>query len=203
MRHQHRTGRGRTYLLVYGTKMTSLRGQRLITEPYAPRPVPLSLFWRRIIVLSAFVGIGTCAALGFVYVHFFVVHFGTMAVLERPATERDVVGVNRMKDGEARLESARFLAAYESTDYYAAKGSSDEDFCLVGKALSTGDYWEVCRKMSDGRDAVAYVMGPDGRHVALVPDQLDHAALEADGWVTIHDNLMIQPLPPCGAPRIC
>ena len=167
------------------------------------RPRPLTLFWKLIIALAAAVGVGTCVGLGFIYSHFFIVDFGTVRVLERPATERDMPAANRAADGEARIDSARFLATYESTTYYVAKGSTDSSFCILGKGSYSDDYWELCRKMGDGRDPVVQVSGPDGRNVVLVPDQFNHRELEADGWVTIHDNVMIQPLAPCTTPLVC
>jgi hypothetical protein len=165
--------------------------------------VPLTLFWRLVVALSAVVGIGTCVALGLLYAHFFIVQAGTMAVLERPATERDVLDINAVAGGEAEVASARFLAIYEYTDYYATQGASADDVCLVGQAITTGDYWELCETMADSREVIGFVAGPDGRNVALVPDQFDHGQLEADGWVTLHQNLLVQPLAPCKAPLVC
>lgn len=165
--------------------------------------MPLTLFWRLVIALSAVVGAGTCVALGLLYAHFFIAQVGTMTVLERPATERDVLEVGSVAGAEAEIASARFLAIYEYTDYYAAKSVSADDVRVVGQAITTGDYWEFCEKLADGRDVAGYVAGPDGRNVALVPDQFDHGQLEPDGWVTLHHNLMIQPLASCKAPLVC
>jgi hypothetical protein len=159
-----------------------------------PHIAPLTLFWKIVIALAAAAGAGTCVALGFLFAHFFIANPGTVAVLDRPATDQDAVGVTRTADGEANIENARFLANYDSTAFYVAPGLMKEDFCLVAKGSWEEDtYWELCGKMIDGRDQLIHVQNPDGKGVILAPDQLDHKKLEADGWVTLHDNLMIHP----------
>lgn len=95
----------------------------------------------------------------------------------------------------AVLGETRLLASYESMTYYAAPGTTSGVVCLVGKyAWDEASYWEACDYLRDGRDPVAEVQDPDDRDILFVPDQFDHGPLERQGWVTLHRNLLIQPL---------
>ncbi|SDT59887.1 hypothetical protein SAMN04489743_3842 [Pseudarthrobacter equi] len=159
-------------------------------------PVPLTPFWRLMITFAALAGLGTCAVLGLVYVRFVMGVPGTVHVLERQLTKQDAVPAIQDEAGEAKIRESRFLAAYESMNYYAAPGPLPEVVCLVAKYPYDDqyNYWEACNSLGDGRDILVEVQDPDDRTVVFVPDQFDHLPLERDGWVTLHRNLLIQPL---------
>ncbi len=168
-----------------------------------PAP-PLTLFWKLVIALAALVGTGTCVTLWALYDHFLAVHPGTVSVLERPAGDRDAVGLPRITPGEADIDQARFLATYEATTFYASPGTTSEDYCVVVKTTYDSRwYWESCGTMFDGRHQLATVSDAQGRYAILVPDQFDHKSWEAEGWVTVHPNLLIHPLEACHAPLRC
>ena len=163
----------------------------------APRPAePLTLFWKLVITLAAFVGVSTCAVLGFIYVHFFVGTPATVEVLERQLTEQDAVPAVQDDEGEAAIREGRYLASYESVSYYAAPGVVPGVACLVVKSPWDDEtsYWEACNEVRDGRDILVGVQDPGSRDILFVPDQFDHRPLEQDGWVTLHRNLLIHPL---------
>lgn len=166
------------------------------TSMTGPRPAePLTLFWKLMVTLAAVLGVGTCAGLGLIYVHFFVGTPGTVEVLERQLTKSDAVPARQDEEGEAVIGESRLLASYESMTYYAAPGTTSGVVCLVGKyAWDEASYWEACDYLRDGRDPVAEVQDPDDRDILFVPDQFDHGPLERQGWVTLHRNLLIQPL---------
>lgn len=159
-------------------------------------PVALTTFWKLMITFAAVAGAGTCLALGLLYVRFFLSIPGTVEVLERQLTKQDALPAIQDYDGEARIRDSRFLASYESVTYYAAPGLVPGVACLVGKYPwdDRFSYWEACNEVGDGRDILVNVADPDDRDVLFVPDQFDHAPLERDGWVTLHRNLLIQPL---------
>lgn len=159
-------------------------------------PVPLTPFWRLMITFAAIAGVGTCAVLGLLYVRFVMGVPGTVHVLERQLTKQDAVPAIQDEAGEAKIRESRFLAAYESMNYYAAPGPLPEVVCLVAKYPydDVYNYWEGCNSLGDGRDILLEVQDPDDRTVVFVPDQFDHLPLERDGWVTLHRNLLIQPL---------
>ncbi|WP_314215822.1 hypothetical protein [Pseudarthrobacter equi] len=148
------------------------------------------------ITFAALAGLGTCAVLGLVYVRFVMGVPGTVHVLERQLTKQDAVPAIQDEAGEAKIRESRFLAAYESMNYYAAPGPLPEVVCLVAKYPYDDqyNYWEACNSLGDGRDILVEVQDPDDRTVVFVPDQFDHLPLERDGWVTLHRNLLIQPL---------
>ncbi|MDQ0768063.1 hypothetical protein QF031_000812 [Pseudarthrobacter defluvii] len=172
-----------------------------VTQQAAP---PLTLFWKLVITLAAVVGMGTCAGLWALYDHFLAVHPGSVAVLQQPAAERDAVRLQRITPGEADIDKARFLATYDTTTFYATPGESPEDYCVVVKpTYDSRWYWESCGTMFDGRDQLAAATDQQGRYAILVPDQFDHKSWEAEGWVTVHPNLLIQPLASCHAPLRC
>ena len=159
-------------------------------------PVPLTPFWRLMITFAAITGLGTCAVLGLLYVRFVMGVPGTVHVLERQLTKQDAVPAIQDETGEAKIRESRFLATYESMTYYATPGLVPGVACLVGTYPWDDEfgYWEACNEIGDGRDILVDVADPDDRVVLFVPDQFDHAPLERDGWVTLHRNLLIQPL---------
>ncbi|ACL41357.1 hypothetical protein Achl_3400 [Pseudarthrobacter chlorophenolicus A6] len=148
------------------------------------------------VALAVVAGVGTCAVLGLVYVRFFMAVPGTVEVLERQLTKQDAVPAGQDEGGDARIRDSRFLATYESMTYYAAPGLVPGVACLVGTYPWADEfgYWEACNDIGDGRDVLVDVADPDDRGVLFVPDQFDHTPLERDGWVTLHRNLLIQPL---------
>jgi len=156
---------------------------------------PLTLFWKLIIALSAAVGVGTCAVLGFVYVQFFMPVPGTVDVLARQLTKQDAVLAIQDEEGEARIGESRFLASYESVTYYAAPGKTSGVACLVLKAAWDDrlSYGEACNAVGDGRDPLVDIPDVDGSDVLFVPDQFDHRRMEQEGWVTLHRNLLVHP----------
>ncbi|WP_045731138.1 hypothetical protein [Pseudarthrobacter chlorophenolicus] len=148
------------------------------------------------VVLAVVAGLGTCAVLGLAYTRFFMVVPGTVEVLERQLTKQDAVPAIQDDSGDARIRESKFLATYESMSYYAAPGFVPGVACLVGTYPWDDEfgYWEACTEIGDGRDFLVDVADPDDRAVLFVPDQFDHTPLERDGWVTLHRNLLIQPL---------
>lgn len=165
---------------------------------------PLSGYWRGIIALAAMVGVAVCIGLGFLWATLFMTVPGSVSVLDRAATGQDTLADRHSTKGSARLDAARFLATYENTSYYAAPGAAGaDDYCLIAEPAPMDTYREACAKMVDGRDWLALLSDPDGRNVILVPDQFDAPAIEEEGWVALHRNLMVQPLPPCLARSVC
>jgi hypothetical protein len=66
-------------------------------------------------------------------------------------------------------------------------------FCLITeRVLADGGWNASCGQLIDGRDALTSLSDAEGRLIVLVPDQFDHRPLEADGWVTVHTNLLVE-----------
>jgi hypothetical protein len=158
--------------------------------------------WKLIVALAAALGVGTCVALGFLAVALFVPQQGTLQVLDTAASERDVLtGDFGSMSSDVQMENARFLGMYENTKYFAAPSAySEASFCLIAVAVMEDGGWEAaCGELIDGRDVLTYVWDADGREVVLVPDQFDKGMLEVEGWVSVHQNVMVQVDP--DAPR--
>lgn len=156
----------------------------------------MSHAWKFVVVLAAAVGVGTCVALGFLWTALFIAQPGTLYVLERASSERDMpAGDYATLADDARMEGVRFLGTYHNTNYFAAPSAYDEaSFCLIAEPVVEDGVWEAaCDRLLDGRDVLASVAGPEGRLAVLVPDQFDHGTLEADGWVSVHQNLLVEP----------
>jgi hypothetical protein len=151
--------------------------------------------WKLAIAFAAVVGVGTCVALGFLLAAMFIAQPGSLQVLDRPPSEQDMPGGDYVSMEDARMEGARFLGTYSDSSYFAAPSNYDRNsFCLIAEPVMDNDEWRAtCNRMIDGRDVLTSISDPEGRWAVLVPDQFDHSQLEADGWVSVHQNLLVQP----------
>jgi hypothetical protein len=135
-------------------------------------------------------------ALGFLWSALFIPQPGSLTVLDRVASHQDVmVGDYGPVARDMRTEDARFLGTYHNSDYFVAPGTYDETtICLITKSVVDDGVWAAnCGFLIDGRDMLTNVSDAEGRMGVLVPDQFDHRTLEAEGWVSVHQNLLVQP----------
>ncbi|MEW9872721.1 hypothetical protein [Arthrobacter sp. HS15c] len=166
--------------------------------PIARQPYRVTRTWQLIIAFAAAAGVGTCVALGFLWAAMFVAQPGSLEVLDRAATDQDMPVSDYASLEDARMEGARFLGTYSNSNYYAAPSTYDRNsFCLITESVADDGVWEAtCNRLIDGRDVVTSISDLEGRWVILVPDQFDHGELEAEGWVSVHQNLLVQPRMP-------
>ena len=162
-------------------------------------PYRLTRAWKLIIASAAVAGTGTCVALGFLWAAVFIPQPGTVHVLDRAPSDQDMpAGDYASLAGDVRLEDSRFLGSYNNSNYFVTPVADDEDaFCLLTEPVIGDGLWEfACNTMIDGRYVLTSISDMEGRWAVLVPDQFDHAGLEADGWVSVHQNLLVQPKGP-------
>lgn len=160
-----------------------------------PGVTPLTRGWKLIIALAAAVGLGTWVGLAFLWSALFLAQPGTLDVLQRAPTEQDVLaGDYSDLEREVWLEDVRYLGEYNNSNYFVAPDRLDSTgFCLITeRVLADGGWNASCGQLIDGRDALTSLSDAEGRLVVLVPDQFDHRPLEADGWVTVHTNLLVE-----------
>ncbi|MDR7160138.1 hypothetical protein [Arthrobacter sp. BE255] len=171
--------------------------------PGAQPPYRLTATWKLIIASAAVFGVGTCVALGFLWAAMFVTQPGSLEVLDRAPVDQDMPVSDYASLEDARMEGARFLGTYGNSNYYAAPSTYDRNsFCLITEAVADDGVWEAtCNRLIDGRDVVTSISDLEGRWVILVPDQFDHGELEAEGWVSVHQNLLVQPRMPAAEER--
>lgn len=152
--------------------------------------------WKLIIAFATVVGIGTCVALGFLWAALFVVQPGSLQVLDTAPADQDVPAGDYASLTDARMEGARFLGTYSNSNYFAAPSTYDENsFCLITEPVADDGVWEAtCNRLIDGRGVLTSISDTEGRWAILVPDQFDHGELEAEGWVSVHRNLLVQPM---------
>lgn len=160
------------------------------------RPYRVTGTWKLAIAFAAVVGVGTWVALGFLLATLFIAQPGSLEVLDRAPSEQDVPAGDYATLEDARMEGARFLGTYSNTNYFAAPSTYDRNsFCLITESVMDYQEWEAtCNRMVDGRDVLTSISDLEGRWAVLVPDQFDHGQLEAEGWVSVHQNLLVQPL---------
>ena len=158
-------------------------------------PYRVSGTWKMAIAFAAIVGVGTCVALGFLLAAMFVVQPGSLQVLDRAPSDQDMPAGDYTSLSDARMEGARYLGTYSNSNYFAAPSTYDRNsFCLITEPVMDSDEWEAtCNRMVDGRDVLTSISDLEGRWAVLVPDQFDHGELEAEGWVSVHQNLLVQP----------
>jgi hypothetical protein len=158
-------------------------------------PYRLTGTWKLVIALAAVVGVGTWVALGFLWAAVFIAQPGSLQVLDQAPSDQDVPAGDYVTLEDVRMEGARFLGTYSNSTYYAAPSTYDRNsFCLITEPVMDNDSWEAnCDRMIDGRDVLTSISDVEGRWAVLVPDQFDHAQLEAEGWVSLHQNLLVQP----------
>lgn len=160
-----------------------------------PGVAPLTRGWKLIIALAAAVGLGTWVGLAFLWSALFLAQPGTLDVLERAPTDQDVLaGDYSDLEREVWLEDVRYLGEYNNSNYFVAPDRLDSTgFCLITeRVLADGGWNASCGQLIDGRDALTSLSDAEGRLVVLVPDQFDHRPLEADGWLTVHTNLLVE-----------
>lgn len=153
--------------------------------------------WKLIIAFATVVGVGTCVALGFLWAALFVVQPGSLQVLDTAPADQDVpAGDYASLTTDARMEGARFLGTYSNSNYFAAPSTYDDNsFCLITEPVADDGVWEAtCNRLIDGRGVLTSISDTEGRWAILVPDQFDHGELEAEGWVSVHRNLLVQPM---------
>lgn len=159
--------------------------------------------WKLAVALAVVVGLGTCVALGFLWMALFVPQPGTLQVLDRAASDSDVLaGDYASLTVDVQMENVRFLGTYHNSNYFVAPSvdGGETRFCLITEPVVEDGVWEVsCARLIDGRNVVVHVLDPEGRKAALVPDQFDNGMLEADGWIPVHKNLLVQPKPTASA----
>jgi hypothetical protein len=161
----------------------------------APGPYRVTGTWKLAIAFAALVGVGTCVALGFLLAAMFMIQPGSLQVLDRAPSDQDMPASDYASLEDARMEGARFLGTYSNSNYYAAPSTYDESsFCLITEPVFEDGGWEAtCNRLIDGRDVLTSISDLEGRWVILVPDQFDHGELEAEGWISVHQNLLVQP----------
>ena len=166
--------------------------------PGAQPPYRVTATWKLVIAFAAVAGVGTCVALGFLWAAMFLAQPGSLEVLDRAPIDQDMPVSDYASLEDARMEGARFLGTYSNSNYYAAPSTYDRNsFCLITESVADDDVWEAtCNRLIDGRDVVTSISDLEGRWVILVPDQFDHGELEAEGWVSVHQNLLVQPMMP-------
>ena len=160
-----------------------------------PGVTPLTRGWKLIIALAAAVGLGTWVGLAFLWSALFLAQPGTLDVLEQAPTDQDVLaGDYSDLEQEVWLEDVRYLGEYNNSNYFVAPDRLDSTgFCLITeRVLADGGWNASCGQLIDGRDALTSLSDAEGRLVVLVPDQFDHRPLEADGWLTVHTNLLVE-----------
>jgi hypothetical protein len=158
--------------------------------------------WKLAVAFAVLVGLGTWVGLGFLWMVLFVPQPGTLQVLDRAASDRDVLaGDYASLSVDLQMENVRFLGTYQNSNYFVAPSvDGDARFCLITEPVVEDGVWEVsCARLIDGRDVVVQVSDPEGRRAVLVPDQFDNGMLEADGWIPVHKNLLVQPKPTASA----
>jgi hypothetical protein len=152
--------------------------------------------WKAVVALAAVVGLGTCVGLGFLWAALFIAQPATLAVLDRASSAQDVpAGDFTSLAGDVLTEGSRFLGTYHNSNYFAAPSAHDEtSVCIITEPVVGLGEWEAnCGRLIDGRDVLTSVRDAEGRPAVLVADQFDHGKLEAEGWVSVHGNLLVQP----------
>lgn len=92
---------------------------------------------------------------------------------------------------DVRTDSARLLAAKDGVKYFAAKNEGSHEACLVivpeaNSSLSVAG----CGSFSRG-GAVVRVGSAAGVSAVLVADDAGTGRRQSEGWVQVHDNVLI------------
>lgn len=132
------------------------------------------------IFLGAMVSISACSG-----------HTGIQA-LERQASPADVLPEAIELADPINRESSRLVTTHEQVQYFVATANDSADGCIIVVPQGADPEWFAgCGLLGANDMIVTASMTPGSKVVTLVRDDADTRALESEGWMRIHDNILI------------
>lgn len=112
--------------------------------------------------------------------------------LERPAVSEDALPTGINMGGNIKAESARLLTTHDQIRYFVATSSDSTEGCvIIVPAGQNSQSFAGCGLLG-ASDVIVTAAKTPGKHAAaLVRDYADTRALESDGWLRIHGNILI------------
>lgn len=112
--------------------------------------------------------------------------------LDRPAASEDSLPSDIDLSDPINTESSRFLVTHERVRYYVATTNDSADGCIIAVPSETGPDWFAGCGLLGAADVIVTASRNSGHTAAtLVRDDADTRALEAEGWIRIHDNVLV------------
>lgn len=115
-----------------------------------------------------------------------------IAALERPSTPDDALPAEVTLGDTIDRDSARLLTTHEQKRYFTATTPHSTDACIIVVPSDANSPWaSACGLLGATDIIVTASITPGNTAASLVRDDADTRAQESEGWIRIHDNILI------------
>uniref|UniRef100_UPI0040341EC5 hypothetical protein n=1 Tax=Glutamicibacter sp. AOP38-B1-38 TaxID=3457680 RepID=UPI0040341EC5 len=118
-------------------------------------------------------------------------HSGIQALDEQFASEDALPAAVDLGDAIDR-ESSRHLTTHEQVRYFVAASPDSSLGCIIVVPPGADPHWfSGCSSLGATDVIMTASTPPSGLAASLVRDDADTRELESEGWIRIHDNVLV------------